>query len=874
MSRAHIKFVLVTLAAMVIPAGGVMFGQSGSLTLSPGAVPAGGSTVMNLSWSSTSQVAALEWTISYPAGSISSVGAAAGAASTSAGKTVSCAPGASGQYHCIASGMNSNAISNGVVATINLTTTSAAATMPIGIVSPVAASSTADPVTITGAGATLTIQPIPVTPVLSSVGCPATLNSQTSGACTVTLTSAATANTAIQLSSGSTLLTVPASVTIAVGATTATFQAQAGTVTSAQSAVVTAAANGINKNQTISLQPASSSALGSLTCAASIASQSYGNCTANLMAVVSSPTVVTVATNSTLLTVPVSVTVPVGSRYGTFRVTAGLVSALQNAVVSATLNGVTKSDTIALQPGTGSPVLSSITCPASINSGAAGACTVTLSSAAVASTPVQLASNSTLLSVPASVTFATGATTTTFQATAGSVTTTQNAVVTATLSGASKTATVSLQQGAASPALSSITCPASINSGAAGACTVTLSSAATANTTVQLADNSTLLTVPASVTVATGATTATFQATAGSVATTQNAVVTATLSGVSKTSTLSLEALPQTPALSTLTCAPAKVAPGASATCTVTLSAADTAASTVTLNSSNLAVTVPAQMTVAAGSTTGTFTANAGTVSSNQTSTITAGFDAVSKTATIDVAVVSSSVKLRLEGEPSEVAGTTRGSVVTPASIVPGVTGSLVVNGTGSVNFASAQTGNGVSFKKGGQQNADTAFYSFKGAAVRDIFDLPSGEINFTLKSSYSFAERLALPRYNDRWVFDVFDNVNRLYGFSMGADGGLAFFYRTGSTAAQYYVVPKGQEDKLFGKGVVLNVKLTWNGTSNSLYLNGQLVSTQSYVGVAKSWTATSSFSIGATDAHLYGGGHFSLDDVLDEFEVRATQP
>jgi hypothetical protein len=238
------------------------------------------------------------------------------------------------------------------------------------------------------------------------------------------------------------------------------------------------------------------------------------------------------------------------------------------------------------------------------------------------------------------------------------------------------------------------------------------------------------------------------------------------------------------------------------------------------------------------------------------------------------VAVLSSSVKLRLEGEPTEVTGIAGGSVVNPASIVPGVTGTVLVRGTGSFSFAPTPAGNGVSFKKGGQQNADTAFYSFKGAAVRDIFDLPAGEVNFSVKSSYSFSERLALPGYNYRWVFDVFDNANRLYSLQVGAlDNRLTFWYQTGGTVSQYYTVPAGQENALFGKGVTLNVKLTWTGTSNSLYFNGQLVSTQPYVGVAKNWTSTSSFSIGATDVHLYGGGHFSLDDVLDEFEVRSTQ-
>src|ERR1039458_9177302 len=75
--------------------------------------------------------------------------------------------------------------------------------------------------------------------------------------------------------------------------------------------------------------------------------------------------------------------------------------------------------------------------------------------------------------------------------------------------------------------------------------------------------------------------------------------------------------------------------------------------------------------------------------------------------------------------------------------------------GTGSVNFGSS----GVSFETGGQQNDNTAFYTFTGAQLQNIFNVSQGQINFNLTSSYNLAARLLLPQYSYRDVFDGFDN-------------------------------------------------------------------------------------------------------------------
>jgi uncharacterized protein (TIGR03437 family) len=80
-----------------------------------------------------------------------------------------------------------------------------------------------------------------------------------------------------------------------------------------------------------------------------------------------------------------------------------------------------------------------------------------------------------------------------------------------------------------------------LNSSGTATCTVTLTQAATGNgTSVTLSSNNSLLTVPSSVTVASGATTGTFTATAGTIPSSQTAVITATLGSNTQTVTFAL----------------------------------------------------------------------------------------------------------------------------------------------------------------------------------------------------------------------------------------------------------------------------------------------------------------------------------------------
>jgi uncharacterized protein (TIGR03437 family) len=157
--------------------------------------------------------------------------------------------------------------------------------------------------------------------------------------------------------------------------------------------------------------------------------------------------VVTLASNGGLLTVPASVTVPAGTKTATFIATAGItILSNQIGVVTATFGGSSQTATINLDIlATG--LVSALACsPASLSPGAVGSCTVTLNQAApILGSSVALASNNNSLTVPSSATVVAGASTATFNATAAAtIASNQSATVTAAIGSSSKTAAINL----------------------------------------------------------------------------------------------------------------------------------------------------------------------------------------------------------------------------------------------------------------------------------------------------------------------------------------------------------------------------------------------------------------------------------------------
>src|ERR1019366_8620459 len=157
-------------------------------------------------------------------------------------------------------------------------------------------------------------------PTISSLQCAAaSLASNASTTCTVTLSKSTTSSTVVTLSnSASSLLTVPSSVSVAANATSATFTASTGALLSDQTATVTATLNGSSAAATLSLvAPVTLSAL--QCAAASLASNASTTCTVTVSKSTTSSTVVTLSNSaSSLLTVPSSVSVAANATSATF----------------------------------------------------------------------------------------------------------------------------------------------------------------------------------------------------------------------------------------------------------------------------------------------------------------------------------------------------------------------------------------------------------------------------------------------------------------------------------------------------------------------------------------------------------------------------
>ena len=242
--------------------------------------------------------------------------------------------------------------------------------------------------------------------------------------------------------------------------------------------------------------------------------------------------------------------------------------------------------------------------PTSVVGGNPSTGTVTLTGPApTGGTSVALLSDNASATVPSSVTVAAGATTATFTVTTTAVGVDGTANVSATANGTASAALTLKAPTVTGLAFS----PSSVIGGNLSTGTVTLSSPApTGGFIVSLTSGNTAAgTVPATVTVVGGATTATFSFTSIPVQTATPVTVTATANSVSVTGTVTVTA----PTLSLFTIAPANTVGGQNATGTITLTGAAPAGGyVITVASDNAAATPATTVTIPANATSGTFT--------------------------------------------------------------------------------------------------------------------------------------------------------------------------------------------------------------------------------------------------------------------------
>jgi uncharacterized protein (TIGR03437 family) len=479
---------------------------------------------------------------------------------------------------------------------------------------------------------------------VSSLQCVATsLAANASTTCTVTLSKAASGSgaTVTLANTAPGTLTVPPSVLVPAGSNSATFSASTAALTADQSATVTASLNGSSSPVAISL--VSTLTLSGLQCVTtSLAANASTTCTVTLSKAASGPgaTVSLANTAPGVLTVPNSVLVPAGSNTATFSASTAALTADQSVTITASLSGSSKPVTFSL---VATLTVSGLQCvTTSLSANASTTCTVTLSKAASGSgATVSLANTAPgVLTVPTSVLVPAGANSatfsTSFSASAAVLAADQSATITASLNGSSSPVTISLVSTLAVSSLQCVT--TSLSANASTTCTVTLSKAASGSgATISLANTAPgVLTVPNSVLVPAGSTTATFSASTAALTADQSATVTASLSGSSKPVTFSLVA---TLTVSSLQCVTTSLSADASTPCMVTLSkAASGPGATVSLaNTAPGVLTVPNSVLVPAAATSATFSASTAALTADQPATVTASLNGSSKPVTLSL---------------------------------------------------------------------------------------------------------------------------------------------------------------------------------------------------------------------------------------------
>ncbi len=239
----------------------------------------------------------------------------------------------------------------------------------------------------------------------------------------------------------------------------------------------------------------------------------------------------------------------------------------------------------------------------------AGGATVTLSSSVPA-----------LVTVPARVVIPAGSASTTVSITSVGTTTQTAVAVTATFPSGTAVANLTVL---ASPTVASLSVsPASIVAGNPATGTVTLTGAAPqGGASVALSSSDPGTTVPVTVVVAAGATTANFAVSTAVNTVTSIVTLSAAYHGSTQTTQLTVAGIT---ALATVAVAPTAVDGGGTVAATLSLTnAAPSGGAVVTLTSSNPAVApVPASVTIAAGSAVGTFSIATATVAAPTTVTI------------------------------------------------------------------------------------------------------------------------------------------------------------------------------------------------------------------------------------------------------------
>ena len=377
------------------------------------------------------------------------------------------------------------------------------------------------------------------------------------------------------------------------------------------------------------------------------------------------------------------------------------------------------------------------------------------------------------------------------------------------------------------------------------------------------------MSVPSTVNVAWGRTSVSFSVSASTSMAPQTATIVATAGSATKSSSIAVTSS-ATYSISTFSCSPAKLIPDQKANCTVYLSAEAPAGGLVAqLSSTSANLKIPSSVAIPATGKGFTFQAVASkTATEVENITLKASVAASSQSIPM---TIDPTPKFSFKGNNQEVTLMANGAAVYPTAAPAALPGVLTVRGAGYVAFDPVAGTSGVSFHSNGGQNTDTSYINFTGTGVGKIFG-DASEITFLVKSAYSNTERKGLPASNMRSILEVFDNAGSWYSFNTytSSTGQLQFGFGAQGYSA-VYVLPEGQEDQIFGKGITARIRITWTAKEFNLYVNDVLVRTVTVPSPkVANWSTTSALTIGARSSRLSGGGMYASDDAIAELVIR----
>jgi len=228
----------------------------------------------------------------------------------------------------------------------------------------------------------------------------------------------------------------------------------------------------------------------------------------------------------------------------------------------------------------------------------------------------------------------------------------------------------------------------------------------------------------------------------------------------------------QAQSLSSLTVKPGNVVATATATGTVTLSSnAPAGGITVSLSSNNGAAQVPASVLVAAGTNSKTFNVTTSVVSVQQSAIITASYNGVNRTATVNVYVLGTRLRLSDLGQlPSSMRFDWNGPTLSGNSVY--LWGLVGPAGTQPTNYLSGSTGSPSVTTTGMSVDIDSTYNFtvtervawFDPSAMQWMFsDVPLGTVTFTPKKLTVQDNQAVDARYDLR--YSTYTLLNHNFG-------------------------------------------------------------------------------------------------------------